>query len=116
MTLSKEKFDACDWQSVIQNSPKPLCEEYARLYGESAIVAQSTGNEEEREIFKLLYGVTSLRLDPDLENGPFQPFVMVKTLKTPSIDDFRDEELKILNLLVSDIQDAELRARVADIL
>jgi hypothetical protein len=67
-------------------------------------------------IFGLLAAVTSLRLREDSEEEPFSPAAFAYSGPSWIVDDFSASHLDLFAQVVSDIGDAELRARLADVL
>jgi hypothetical protein len=68
-------------------------------------------------VFLLLEGITSLYFRLDSKDEPLAPrFVGNSGLRSFSVDDLSEEHLNVLGEMVTTISDAEMRARIADIL
>lgn len=105
---SAEDFQRCDWQEAPLGSDKRECRAYAALYGAKAREVEAAGDTAGRRVFALLYHVCSLMLMPDSPEGPLVPRIVV--------DDLSDDRLRCLEDIVHMVRDAELRARIADVL
>lgn len=77
-------------------------------FWQKAEAAKSSSNITNYAIFTILSAITSLHLQPELNNETFS--------NIGNIDGINDEHLEILNDWASEISDAELQARVADVL
>ncbi len=114
--LTKEDFAQSEWQNVIADSQERECNIYSTKFFAKATESEELGDSKARKIFRLLGDITSLRLRADSPDKPFAPLAVFPDSRTAIIDDFSDAHLDILKELVPDISDAEMRARVADIL
>ena len=115
--LSKRDFDTCDWQQVIAQCDQKECRQYSRLFFEQAGKAEEIANTKAQEIFTLLGGITSLNFTLDNKETPFTPAVVWKDgSRSFVVDDLTDEHLKVLSEVIPEVSDAEMRARMADVL
>ncbi len=114
--LTKNDFEQCGWQEIVENSPQRECQVYSSLFGAKAKEAQDADDLKGHQVLALLRDVTSLRFDLDSSEGPFQPMAVLSNRRSAIIDDFENSHLDFLANIVNEITDAELRARVADIL
>jgi hypothetical protein len=114
--LTKEDFAQSEWQNVIADSQERECNIYSTKFFAKATESEELGDSKARKIFRLLGDITSLMLRADSPDKPFAPLAVFPDSRTAIIDDFSDAHLDILKELVPDISDAEMRARVADIL
>jgi hypothetical protein len=113
---AKEDFDQCSWQEVITSSEKKDCKAYVSLLSQKAKEAEEQGDNKSQAVFALLYHICSLMLKLDTPNEPFAPMLIFADRRSAIIDDFNEAHLKVLEEIASSINDAELRARIADIL
>lgn len=116
ITVTKEDFDQCEWQNIFFNSDKRECDAYLSLLVKKAEEAQEQGNTKCQEVFALLYHICSLMLDLDSDSKPFRPVMELVDRRSAAIDDFKETHLETLEKIVNDVKDAELRARIADVL
>lgn len=114
LELSADDFNDCDWQSVIANATKKVCEEYYKLFFRMASEAEETGNQKCCEVFTILGAISSMRLRLD-SNAVFEPLFYFGDMRGFMLDDLKEHQLSTLSELAPLIQDAEMRARVADV-
>ncbi|GBE56086.1 hypothetical protein BMS3Bbin16_00284 [archaeon BMS3Bbin16] len=114
--LSKKDFDESGWNEIIKNSDKKECLGYSSLLLGKARKAEKAGEEKKAEVLYLLGGIASLILNPDNQSEPFGPLAVFPTSRSAIIDDFTDEHLTILNEILPNIDDPELKSRIADVL
>jgi hypothetical protein len=105
MPITEEHFETYDWQQVIAESDPAIRTEYKRLFGERAREARESGDEEAEELFSLLQAITFPHFKRDSEDNPF-----------PAVDDIDKGDLEVLTSVFTQIEDAEFRARVGDVL
>jgi hypothetical protein len=101
---------------VIEASDERQCWNYASLFFAKAREAEAVGDNVTQEVFDLLGAVSSLMLKPDSKDEPLAPQVVFKTGRSAIVDDFTDAHLDLFKALLPDIADAEMRARVGDLL
>jgi hypothetical protein len=121
MTLEKinpkpEDFRQTDWQSVVDESEEKQCDAYQALFRTRAIAAESCDDTRAREVFELLFHVCTLHLRLDTPNVPYTPMMIFQDQRSADIGDFTTTQLDTLQAVLPDIADAELKARIADIL
>lgn len=114
--LTKNDFEEVLLEDVIKNCGKKECHNFAQLFFNKAEEAREAGKEKSEEAFSLLGNITSMRLKPDSPTAPFIPMFAMTNSRTAIMDDFYDEHLNVLDEIVSDISDPEIRARIADVL
>ena len=98
-----EDFRQTDWQSIICQSKERTCDAYYLLSRTKMSDAETSGNIGAQQVFGLLFHVCLVDLGLDTPNVPYGV-------------DFTAAQLDTLQTILPDIADAELRARVADIL
>lgn len=103
MTTRKEELRSVDWTVALQEADTPITWEYAREFRRQSedVYEDSTAE----ALFQLLHVITGPRLEPESDEGPF-----------PNMETLRDEELKDLSILLDEVEDPELLARIADTL
>lgn len=116
MILTKDDFDSCDWQQVIEHSEQKECDIYSRLFFEKARKAEEAGNTKAKEVFALLGGIASLMFTLDNKESPFSPVVVWHDRRSLIVDDLTDEQLNVLAEIAPEVKDPEMRARLADVI
>lgn len=114
--LTKEDFLQSDWDKVIVESDEKECYSYSSRFGAKARELDQSGKSKEAKIFALLRDITSLHMKLDSPEEPFGPMLVLRDRRSAIIDDFDESQLGLLNQIVAYVTDAELRARIADIL
>lgn len=107
--LSKADFDACKWDEVIDQCPKKECFNYSDLFYVKAKDADATGDSKTHELFSLLAAVTAFSLRSDSNDDPYGPTERV-------LEDVLESHLEALGDIAPTVKDAEMRARIADLL
>ncbi len=95
-----------DWHSVVDSSEKKDCRSYNQAFWAKTKEAQETGDTSAEAMFATLTAVTAPELKPESTEEHF----------TNCFHPLLDAQLKFLSLIVTDISDSELQARVADVL
>ncbi|MGP1387724.1 MAG: DUF4209 domain-containing protein [Thainema sp.] len=103
---TKEDFDNTCWQSVINSSERKDCLIYDRAFWKKSKEAQEAGNVTEQTVFEILAVITGAAIKPESTDEHF----------AECFKNLTDEQLNFLAEIVFNISDAELQARIADIL
>ena len=104
--LTKDDFINSRWQDVINSSERKECLAYSSGFWKKAQEAKEAANVREQAVFEILAAVTSAAIKPDSNEEFFAEVFRSLT----------DEHLDFLAEIAPEISDAELQARVADIL
>ena len=67
------------------------------------------------KVFWMLADACSMALSPESHNEPFKPFMMLKDRRSTIPDDFSDQDITFFSEVVDAIDDARLKARLADL-
>ncbi len=114
--LTLEDFRACDWRGAIAGLAAKDCSAYREAFHASERQARADGKEKDRLVFQLLREICSFGFEPRQIVDPFPPMMTCGNARWPIPSDIDENDLVVLGKLVADIQDPELRARVADLL
>jgi hypothetical protein len=104
--LTKDDFINSRWQDVINSSERKECLAYSSGFWKKVQEAKEAGNDKEQAVFEILAAVTSVPIYSESHEEFF----------SEHFQNLTDEHLDFLAEIASDISDAELQARVADIL
>lgn len=104
--LSKNDFAQSQWENVINECDKKECLRYSDKFFSKSQEAGTVGNTKTQAVFALLAAVTAAAIKPDSTDEFFADI----------FQHLQDEQLEVLADVVPEISDAELRARIADIL
>ena len=116
--LSKEDFAKSQWQELVASCEAKECTKYDSLFARKCEEYQLSGNERFDELFLLLNAICSFYLDLSSRAesyGPKWRFFQQGT-RSAIPDDIPDMHWDSLAEIVADIKDAEIRARIADLL
>ncbi|MBI0083778.1 DUF4209 domain-containing protein [Commensalibacter sp. M0402] len=115
--LTREAFLECNWKYEPEQNPVS----YDKLHSSLKKIAKEKldiGQQEQYEIFELLAEISLMYLDANNKDKPFRAFytniILRQRTKEPS--DLTKEELEFLSLILNDIPEPSLKARIADIL
>jgi hypothetical protein len=114
--LVKEDFDRSGWESVIAASDRRECDAYMSLFNAKAEEAEAAGEDRHRAVFVLLAAISSLHLRPESTDDPFGPMWNLNNSRSAIPEDFSDADLAVLNEVAQEASDAEIRARIADVI
>ena len=106
LTLTKDDFINSGWEEIINNSDRKECRAYNMAFWEKAQEANVAGNVKEQAVFEILSAVTGCAIKPESNDEFF----------AQAFHNLTDEHLNFLAEIAPEISDAELQARVADIL
>lgn len=114
-SVSVEDLRTCGWKDAACSGGEPSYSSHrAGLYTAAAAAAQAGHPAKVKALF-LLADACSLRLVPEMRNEPLRP-----TFEGPdhevSLAKFSDTDIELLTDFCPDVDDALLRARLADIL
>jgi hypothetical protein len=74
--ITKDDFTQCDWQKVIDESPKKECFDYSMRFRGKALEALEAGNAKSQQVFILLSNITSMHMKLDTPEEPFGPIMI----------------------------------------
>lgn len=105
------------WQELLSSEPSKTCSSYRRVFGKAGTECRELGDDVGDRVYSFLHTIASFcprYTSGSLHYGPMVSWADGNRSLIP--DDFEDEQFRVLSEIVSEIQDAEFRARVADIL
>jgi len=117
ISFTAKELKEIDCENLIQGLPEHTCHQYNIAFSSAAKTAQERGDEKTSQVLMLLAGMTSMMLRPAEKNETFTPLaVFADGRRTAALSDFSDEQLDILKEWLPDCKDAELKARIADVI
>jgi len=116
--LTQTDFISSNWQEFIEQCDSRKCDNYCHVFAQKIEEAQNSGDATQEEIFRLLYAISSFYLDLNNRAEPFGPKLrLFREGKRSAIpDDIPEIHWDALKEIVGNIRDAEMRARIADLL
>jgi hypothetical protein len=116
MQLTSDDFAQSGWEEVIANSGSKECNYYQSHLWKRAREAKDSNDQKNEELFRLLGDLCSLHLRLDSPEQPYGPMMSSASGRTAVAEDFNDDQIQFLENVVAQITDADLRARIADVL
>jgi hypothetical protein len=114
--LTKEDFNKAKWEDVIKDCSEKDCYIYATEFLKKAREAHQKGEIQNEAIFTLLSFTSSLILKSDSGDTIFAIPSYISPQDNSALDALKEHHINVLQEIVPEIQDAELQARIADIL
>ncbi len=114
-SVSLDDFRACEWAKVIANIQNKECVTYFEAFRTEAEDAKADGRERASLVFELLRDICAFGFEPRQIGDPFPPMMTLGNRRTATPTDIKEASLETLRALAPEIDDAELRARVADL-
>lgn len=115
-SIDRRDFERSGWEGVIASAPRKTCRTYANSFLRALAQGENGSDAKTAEVFELLVAVTSLELRTDSPGEPFAPANLAYAGSSWTIEDLADPHLDLLAELAPGLGDAELRARLADVL
>jgi hypothetical protein len=116
MQLTNNDFAESGCEEVIANCNDKECNYYRSHFWNKAREAKDSNDEKTEELFRLLGDICSLHLRLDSPEQPFGPMMTSSSGRTAIAEDFTDDEIRFFEDIVAEVADADLRARIADVL
>ena len=113
---AKVDFDGTPWQDVVESCVEKECGRYATKLLRKASESTEAGAKSSEAVYALLGYIAQLWLVWDSGNAIFASAVGLVPADNSALAPLTPEHLTVLAEIAKDIKDADLRARVADIL
>ena len=107
LTLTKEDFDATNWQDVIAAITPKECDDYYRPLLNKGGEAQRGGDEKTAHVFRVLGTLAALHMEAGAYESPFA---------NRGIFDADNAPFDVLAGIAPEVTDPEMRARISDFL
>jgi len=116
MQATRNDFLQSGWETVIARSNDKECNYYRSHLCQRAREAKDANDQKTEEMFGLFADICSLHLRLDSPDQPFGPMMTSPQGRTAIPDDFDTDQIRFLNDILGDVTDADLKARIADVL
>jgi hypothetical protein len=116
MPLTKEDFDASDWQSILAGSGKMTCFEFATDLLQASLSAGEADRAKKETVLWLLGYLAQLLFAHDSGNAVYVTAPVNVPKDNGALDILTEDHLDAIALVVEDTRDPEMRARLADVL
>lgn len=110
-----EDFRQCRWKAAV-GAATPI--RYASIWQELSKAAHAALNEgklPESKVLWLMADACSMMLRTKSINEPFAPFTVFENRRSATPEDFQDADVALLAEIASELDDAWVRARIADL-
>lgn len=114
LELSIQNYMESNWENAISQITEKLCEKYYISFFQQAQDANTHGDSIQEEIYTLLGGICSLHFDID-SRDVFCPQWFDPSGRSFALEDLNDQQINVLAEIAPHIRDADMRARVADV-
>ena len=115
--LAIDDLNQFDWASIIKDPSERVCEQYCHAFSAAATEAKAKSDEKMQQLSLLFSDMTSMMLQPSEKFEIFAPLVTwADGSRSAIVADFYDQHLEVLKEWLPSCTDAELRARIADII
>jgi hypothetical protein len=116
IALTLDDLRARDWAAILASAASKECSAYREAFCARAEQARADGKEKDRLVFQLFSHICSFGFEPRQTIDPFPSRMTCGNASWPIPSDIAENDLVTLGQLIADIQDPELRARIADLL
>lgn len=114
-SVTAEDLRKVAWPEVIAGLAEKECHEYMTAFIRKMNEAETSEAQTEYSVYRLLAQLTSLYLHHESATEPYGPLTIFGGSRSAIPDDFSEKQLMVLEEIVFTIQDAEMRARIADV-
>ncbi|MFH1070354.1 MAG: DUF4209 domain-containing protein [Candidatus Glassbacteria bacterium] len=104
------------WESALTKAKRPTIDDYASEFKKISNEHETKGLPKQASILSLLSQIGYMHLSPKDTDGPFIPMMSGPAGRTLLPEDLTETELSLLEELFSQTKDAELKARLGDVL
>lgn len=115
-SVSADDIRACDWQAVLQTASRRECDSYSEVLSAKVKSLQEAKDDRGQRVFRFLGAVASFWPNFHSDEAPFRPMAVWDGRRSAIPEDLNPADLDALSGVLAEIQDAEFRARVADVL
>lgn len=117
LLVTVEDFNQVPWQEEIKDLEAKSIHECNTAFRNGMQKATDRGDETAKDVYSLLGGLTSLKLDPDSKSDPFVAQKgFTDSWGTFSIENIHEDTFQSLKTILNTIETIELKARIGDVL
>ena len=113
LVLTVEDFSSCGWKNALARAAG---EGYPSMSEAFSTSARQTTDKAHSKVLNLLASACSMVLSPDSFNEPFKPFFEFSGGRSIIPNDFLEADIAFFVLIVDEIDDSWLKARLADLI
>lgn len=113
---NSKDIEKIDFDSIVDGQYDIVYDDYRKSFLKEKNIAIENQNESKAYIFETLQLACSYHFNPESDVEPFAAMLITNTGRSAIPDDFDDEQLKLIEEIIPKITEADLKARLADIL
>lgn len=115
--VTADDLRKCDWQQRLASEPKQQCVYFREAFHVAFKASEANQDELGKRVYLFLWVLASLHADYDSPGNPYREWQRTtdgnRSLNT---DDFVDSDFAVLKEVLHEINNAEFRARIGDLL
>lgn len=115
LIVTAQDFAECNWKSTLTNEEREGYSSMWQAFSSAARKASENDRPSRGKALWLLADACSMMLSPKSLNEPFRPFMVIKGRRSVVPDDLSESDIAFYAEIVDAIDDAWLKARVADL-
>lgn len=112
----EEDIQDLSWEDELDSVDRATVDRYSSLFFEKAEELDEEGDVGASRAYRFLGDICSMYFKDDDPDEPFGPMAVTANGRTAALEDFVDERLELLSSILDDVEDSELKARIADII
>ncbi|HCF3807581.1 DUF4209 domain-containing protein [Pseudomonas aeruginosa] len=115
LIVTAQDFAECNWKSTLANEEREGYSSMWQAFSSAARKASGDDSPSHGKVLWLLADACSMMLSPKSLNEPFRPFMVIEGRRSVVPDDLSESDIEFYAEIVDVIDDAWLKARVADL-
>jgi hypothetical protein len=115
LIVTAQDFTECGWTSTLANEEREGYPSMWQAFSSAARKVSEDNRPSHGKALWLLADACSMMLSPKSLNEPFKPFMVIEGRRSVIPDDFSESDIAFYAEIVDAIDDAWLKARVADL-
>jgi hypothetical protein len=109
------EFEGAPWKTALLGSRKVDASDLADIYLKAAKTAEADNDAVALRVFRLLFQVCNITLDPDDRATAFRPRLILRDGRSAEPADYRGAQSAVFAALVAEVPNPGLKARLGDI-
>lgn len=114
MTL--EDFTTSGWEKAFTGTPSERLAVAADALAKKGQKALEEGKTSQSKVLWLLADACSMMLQPSSLNEPYKPYIIRRSGRSATPDDFSDQDLDFFLMILPSIDKADIKARLSDLI
>ncbi|MGX5729702.1 DUF4209 domain-containing protein [Pseudoxanthomonas beigongshangi] len=115
LAVTPHDFSESEWRDALADSAREGYSSMWQAFSSAAGQAMEQGRDARGKVLWLLADACSMMLSPRSANEPFKPIMVMGDRRSSIPDDLTKEDVAFFAQIVDEIDDARLKARIADL-